>query len=1177
MLLREIHIKGFKSFADAVHMRLEEGVTSIVGPNGCGKSNLLDAVRWVLGEQRARLLRVEHMQQLIFNGSIVRKSMYRAEVSIILEKVKNLLPTSRHDVQITRVIYKTGESEYLINGTPARLRDLQHLVLDSGISSEAYSIIELKMVEDLLSDKEGSRAKLFEQAAGIAKFKKQKIEALKKLAATEAALERVQDILHELQKNLHTLEKQSQKARLYKQKNQIYEALRAYYTSLRERLLSEKYQEALRTQTQEEQRFSNLNSERHKHEAQIIKDKSAVDILEKSLQQAQKSLQQCTQTLQQALQGIDFKKQKHALLTHRITEQEEKIKRHEQETLEAKSRAAQGTKNLNILMPMLARLKIAKEQSTAHQKHLFEELQGIRNTHHELLQRKLTMEKEYRAQHKQLLLQQMKVQSIEKEQGNIGKMQTEQAEAANHLKEELTRLYDLQKQAKLAHEKLQPLIEQATLEEQKQAQMRQSQQQRLAHYEQALQHYQDTIAMLTHMQNSMEGFPEAIRALRTHEDFKDKLSLFSEILEILPPYRSLIIHYLRNYSQYLICSKRKTAEAAALYLYEQCKGEASFFILDELASPTPAFSKNRLHFVRTAPRYERLMYFLFQHVSLVKDTTSAHSASDTILIDYKAHSICSQGILKGGRSAEQPPLWGLEAEKVATERRIRKVTKHIDELRTALRHSTETHAQLPALKQKQQTLQQQIQAHAQSIALVEQRLQQHNTYVEDAQVRIRTLRATHKELQHAFLTDQAHLQKTKQSLVQIEKEQVEVAAQLQQQEEHYEIAQQESQQAQLTYIEKENEKKRYEASISLHHSYDSQTQDRLTEEKEALVTLRRELNQLQQEMTQEKQGLSVYYTKEEEAKKAVDGLEQAYYKAKGKIHEQEQALREHEKNATQAQLLVKEYKGVLTQIQSEQAHLHEAFHTTFNSSWKESLKRLQHLLPKDISQEAQEAHQQSEQLRAELIKMGQVNPLAAENYDQLQQRHAFISKEEQDLLSAKQSIEETMQIIHKTVHERFMKAFTTINTHFQTVFKHLFAAEDVCELRLLHKPSEELPTIEIIAQPKGKKPMRIEQLSSGEKTLTAIALLMAIYLHKPSPFCILDEVDAPLDDVNSQKFTALVRQLSEKAQFILITHNKHTMKNSDILYGFTMPEAGVTKILPVDLRKVQSNILSSKT
>ena len=1177
MLLREIHIKGFKSFADSVRMRFEEGVTSVVGPNGCGKSNFLDAVRWVLGEQRARLLRVEHMQQLIFNGSRVRKAMHRAEVSIILERTKNLLPTHRHETQITRIIYKTGESEYLINGTPARLRDLTHLVLDSGISPEAYSIIELKMVEDLLSDREGSRARLFEQAAGIAKFKKQKAEALKKLAATEDALMRIQDILHELQKNLDTLEQQSQKAKIYQQKYQTYEVLRAYYTSLREKVLVEKDQAARQAQTQAEKKLSTLRGDVHTREAQMVKDTSQVDILEKSLQKAQKILHQHTQALQEAVQRIDLKKQKHLLLEHRITEQKEKIQKQKKETYETKLRAEQSAKNLKTLAPEVSRLKRMYEQAASHHTTTLEEIQRTRSEYQTLLQKQLTTEKEHHTKHKDLLMQQVKAESVEEEIRSLAEVQATHTQASEDQKGELERLYSLQKQDQMKAQKVEQRMEQVVQAQKRKAQILQSQQQELANYEHTLRHHQDTLSMLVQMQASMEGFPEAIRAIRSHHSFKDKLPLVSEILEILPSYEALTTSYLRNYSQYFVSLDRQTAEAAVSYLYEHQKGEASFFILDEFTSPASSRGELMKRFVRTTSRYEKLVYFLFQHVSVAEDSVADHLSPTAVLLDDKTHSIRSQGILKGGRGAEKQPLWGLEAEKSSAEHRIQEATKRIHELRTTLQRSAKADSELPSLEHQKQTLHKQLQMHTQAIALAEQRLGQYHTHIKDAKLRTQTLHTDQKNLEHTILSEQTTLQKTKQSLSQIEQEKKHIETQLQQQESQYETAQQESQRAQLAYMEKENEKKHCESSIALHHSYESQTQERLREEEEMLTTLQREVQQLQHEITQAKKGLSTYYTKEEQAKKEVDKLEQDYYQFKGKVHEQTQSLREYEKGISQAQLLIKEYEGVLTQVQSEQAHLQEAFSETFNSSWKESLEKKKHLLPKNISTEAEEIQRKSERLKEELARMGHINLLAAENYEKLQERHTFISKEEQDLLSAKQSIEETMQMIHQTVQSRFMKAFSSINEHFQKVFKHLFAEEDICELRLLSKPSEELPDIEIIAQPKGKKPMRIEQLSSGEKTLTAIALLMAIYLHKPSPFCILDEVDAPLDDVNSQKFNQLVRTLSQKAQFILITHNKSTMKSSDILYGFTMPEAGVTKILPVDLRKVQSYITPSDT
>ena len=378
---------------------------------------------------------------------------------------------------------------------------------------------------------------------------------------------------------------------------------------------------------------------------------------------------------------------------------------------------------------------------------------------------------------------------------------------------------------------------------------------------------------------------------------------------------------------------------------------------------------------------------------------------------------------------------------------------------------------------------------------------------------------------------------------------------------------------QLKHNSTQSQYERLRAEYDLHSDYLRIASDKRSRDQHTL----KEVLEQQQKLEEEQQNLGASLreatTSQAEQIQRVNSLEQTYYKQRNTLSEQEQKIRALDKQHANAQLLQSELENRLAQLQEELKHLHEQFRVELGSS-------LEEIYPEAVKEAQQESwdledtealEQSVQQLRAELKGIGAINPLAAESFKEMKERHAFMSQEQEDLLKAQSSIQTTLEEIEKTVHNRFTEAFKSINTHFQQTFRTLFSPEDICTLELSNEKSSEELEVEIIAQPKGKRPMRIEQLSSGEKALTAIALLVAIYLYKPSPFCILDEVDAPLDDTNSDKFNQLIRTLSDRAQFILITHNKRTMQNSDILYGFTMPEVGVTRILPVDLRTLGSS------
>ena len=1178
MRLREIHIKGFKSFAEGIRLRFEAGITGVVGPNGCGKSNFVDAMRWVLGEQRSKLLRADRMQQLIFNGTKDRKPLHLAEVSLSLSQTKHLLPTHHQELQITRRIYRSGESEYSINGIPSRLKDITDLMTDSGMSTDAYSIIELKMVEDILSNKESSRRQLFEHAAGIAKFKTQKKEALQKLSHAEADLKRIADLVHELDKNLSILKKQAEKSIQYKLLKERYVLLRSLEASAVSEQLEANKRATKDKLSAEEAAQRQLHSQLHQLEALCTVDKEAQEAKEKELQNAQRRLNEQQQQTQKLSQSLVLSQEKFKQLSQRIEELRHQIEKQTQQHQHSEGR----------MSTLLASLRQSESLEQAAQERLSETLtdrkahQGALEELEEQLLVLTSLDAEQRATLQELSsrrsAQEAKQESLKQQQQQLFSEISKQASASEKLQQE-----QLQLRQKIQGLELQ--LEQLVDQEKEKASRLDQQRNKteearatLRDLKQKTEQQQAHIRWIEEMRSQMEGFPEAVQWLRSTAQLSAPLLM--EVLEIEGPHALAIKMYLAPFAQCFITEKRTEAEEALTLLSREKKGQASFFVLEELP-PLPAHTSSTeavsaIDQVNCESSYQPLLERLLSDVWIARDSQLPAQLSTRGLVDAQAQWIYERGYLRGGQIHEHlaSDAWGLRQRLRGLRSDLSQSQAEQQQLASLLssEESTLSRMQESSLCSKiEETesllrqLSQQEAAHQATRSQYEQADQSYRSTQQRILLQLEQLEAEMHQLHSQESSLRAKQLQTQKSLEALQSSLASARSTYQQSQDVFH-------QLQLAYTSQKSEKERLEAEYALHNDYLKVSSDDLVAARSALQQALEDLSTLQVEQAQVEEQLLHHQQQSEEKEKQVHQIEANYYELRHRLSEQEDNLRALEKKYANGQLIYSELQAQSARLEEELKHLYERFSTELGRS-------LQELLP-DAMQKACEEQwdiknsawlsEQIESIKLQLHGLGTVNHLAAESFEEMEKRRSFIIQEQSDLLKARETIYTTLKQIEKTVHSRFMSAFEQINTHFQEVFRSLFSSEDVCSLRLVEKADEEEKDLDIIAQPKGKRPMRIEQLSSGEKALTAIALLMAIYLYKPSPFCILDEVDAPLDDANSDKFNQLIRKLSDRSQFILVTHNKRTMKNSDLLYGFTMPETGVTRILPVDLRRLSA-------
>ena len=841
MRLNKIEIKGFKSFGDKTIINFNSGVTGIVGPNGCGKSNIVDAIRWVLGEQKTSLLRSDKMENIIFNGSKSRKKLQLAEVSISFDNTKNLIPTEYSTVTVTRKYFRSGDSEYLLNDVKCRLKDITNLFLDTGISSNNYAIIELSMVDNILNDKDNSRLHLFEEAAGISKFRKRKKETFNKIKQTELDLDRVEDLVYEIEKNLRSLKRQAKQ--------------------------TEKYH-------------------KYKDEYKIISINVALEVSKTTMSSLKEQKQKLTKVENENTKVITD-----------LAKKNSKLESAKSSLIPYEKKLLKLQKKLNQVLDKIRNFEESKRMKSQKAKMLIEKIEDLRD------RIKYDTESNKRSE--------FSISSIQKEISSNEK--------------ELKKVVDKLKITKKDYTK----------------------------YE---------------------------------EELKDKNVKITDIKEVEDQFRQL------NHNLESISNKRNQVERLLL--------------LDNI-------------------------------------------------------------------------------DKKSVVEKIKSIDKEILELKKGFK-------------------------------TIENLFKTENKEI----IRINKL---FSEKSKDLSTDEIKYNSLKNNIESLKKE-----------------------------MEYKNA------------TYESNKR-RIAENIDNLKKSEKEVVKIDTDTDSNDNSLIKLYDEKSKSEKDLQKFEDEYYKLKSTINLDDSSIKELQNKKDINLNLIDELKSNIydneIELNSVEQRLSIEFDLDINTC------KADKDFFKDSSVDSM--INRREELKEKIEKIGQINPLAMEAYKEIKERHEFITKEREDLLEAKDSLLKTIEEIDIVAKESFLKSFEKIKSNFKTVFRSLFTDDDDCDLLINDEENPLESSIEIMAKPKGKKPLTINQLSGGEKTLTATSLLFAIYLLKPAPFCVFDEVDAPLDDANIDKFNKIVNKFSNTSQFIIVTHNKRTMNNADIIYGITMPEQGVSKVVPVDLRNLK--------
>lgn len=1174
MYLDRLQLLGFKSFPEKTALHFSHGISCIVGPNGCGKTNILDALRWVLGETRMSILRGGKLEEVIFSGTRDIKPLGMAEVNLTLDNSKGILASPYNQVTLTRRLYRSGDSEFFINKVPCRLKDITEMFLDTGLTSGTYSVIEQDMIDVILSDKAEDRRRFFEEASGITKYKQRKKDALRKLENTEADLLRLEDLYSEVSSQANSLKRQVSKAKRHQELNKRIEELGVrlaidQWVSINSKLDS---LESQKTEIKDE--IESLRSEEKVIDLDREKFKLTLSEKENALREKRENIAQLTEKLHSYENRISVLREKLENTRNRHIQTVEEIRSHEhrQESLEeeidqADSEVTRLKTESSELSQQVAKSEEALDQVSAKLNHLI----GSYDRLQEDIDR---IEKEINSsQENQITLNLKYTTSLEK---------TEELENEISSLEQDLKSYDDEKaelEKKVAESNSFITSKQNNLNEynynlsQLEEEFRQSEV-NCREIDSRTHQLEAELKMVEKIIHQYEGYTSGAAQIGKIKDrFPGILDTVANIINPPEKYQACVQTVLGELSNYFVVRDQKTAEDVVAYGRENDFGRFGLIILEnvpEADDPEISFPNNPgIHgqlykFIQTEPEYQRLSRYLFKDI-IVADRLfeqTGISGFDMVspegeMLDF-SKSLAIGGteeILLVGRKNQFEELKQLIAQLSEKRSRLNARQEEINSTRDEYKQRVDNTSDLIAEKKEELASLNAILSQCRlKINSTSGQVDEKRKYVDSLRNQLEEIDNEKSGLGKKVSTQRSHLEEN-QGQARSLKEQIN------------ELTQTRDKSSQ-SLSDLKMRLFTIEASLDTAQNNHCRLNELKTEIDNSLSDKTRLINDLVLTSTEIKRELIQL---ENDLERTFDAKEKAsdeLISAEGEIAEIDAKFNEYDKRLKQLRARLEELSGSLhntdlklnslaTQKDSLLADTLERYDCDLSAQSREI-----HL----ADQEREESQTELNDLKDKLQKLGPVNLLALEEYDQTRSRADFLKNQIEDLNKAKEDLRLTISRINSTARKKFIETFKIVRENFQNVFCELFEGGEA-NLRLDENVDPLEATIHISARPRGKKLLSIHQLSGGERALSALSLLFAFYMVKPSPFCILDEVDAPLDDANIGRFLKLIKRFTENTQFIIITHNKLTMEAAETLYGITMSKPGVSQVVSVNLKR----------
>ena len=1180
MLLRKLEAHGFKSFADRTELEFDEGITAIVGPNGSGKSNISDAILWVLGEQSAKTLRGAKMEDVIFSGSAGRRPLGMAEVSLAFDNTDGTLPVEYSEVIFTRRVYRSGESEYYLNKRPCRLKDIHELLAHTGLGKDAMVVIGQNRVDEVLNSKPEERRLLFEDAAGISKYKQRKRDAVRKMEETELNLTRVADIRGEISSRLEPMAESARKAKEHKE---LVQQLRSQQVSM----LCQRLEQAQSQQERWRGEAAVLQQDYEAGRTLLYAAESEAARCSELRSQAEVVWTGAQEQVRSCQEEADALQQQQAVLAERSLQEEERSRRLAQEQVEyaqlGQRTRAQG-ENVSAEWQqqagaLLQCTKEAKEREATLQQ-LQEELTA--------LETQVVAGKEAEMSRMQKLLQlRHEVQQQEQEGRRLEEELVSVAGEETQQQQQLDLVTRQEKALRQQKDELQERMQAAKLQGQHLQQLSQCKREELQQRQQELQKRQlqqrewlTRRQVLQQMKEAHEGFGRGVKALmQSKEAWRSGIhGPVAELIRVSSRYVTAVETALGGAMQHVVVEREEVARDAIAFLKAQRLGRATFLPLSALRSQTPRDAELRAvklpgavgfaaDMVECSAENEKAVRFLLGRTVIVETLDEAiaiarQTGHSVKLVTLEGEVLSPGGAMSGGsQQRRESGVLGRESELEELSLRIAAGTEELQaaemQLKQLQQDGQEVQGQLEQIRQQLQALQVEYAAwegQSQACAKDKQRWQGTGENLQkrrgEVELALRQVRQQRQELTESLAAFEAadHVQREDVS----SQQEQQVVLTRRREEEQSRLMAVKVRQAALEEQRRQMEERLRSMETELEH---------VTRKQEQLLAEHGVLQAQQQETQQslatvrEAQEKLIAKRKEAEEAAAQAQTERAQHEAVWR-----QALEAQEVCRRQSQEMERKVHAI--ELQTTKADYEvEAAQTQL---WEQFALRPQEAQEWRVEGNTASFNAAIALLERDIDALGPVNLNAEQEYAELLERHEFLEGQFEDLASSLEQLRQVIAEMDATMSSQFKEAFHRINEYFSTSFQSLFGGGKA-ELRLT-APDNLLETgIEIFVQPPGKKTQHLALLSGGERALTVIALLFSFLRHRPAPFCMVDEIDAPLDEANLRRFSRFLRDYAAHTQFLVVTHRKGTMEAADRLHGVTLHENGVSRIISVEL------------
>lgn len=1176
MHFKRLEIQGFKSFADPVVIDLNEGVTCIVGPNGSGKSNISDALRWVVGETSARQLRGGKMEDVIFAGTASRKPKGMAEVTLVIDNVDGSLPVEYKEVAVTRRMYRSGETEYLINGNPSRLRDIKELFMDTGIGVDGYSIIGQGKIADIVSTRPENRREIFEEAAGVVLYKTRKADAERKLNAASDNLERVQDIITELEDRIGGLKTESEKAKEFLKIRERYKYLSVNITlhsieglvksveNGREELesIKEEYEQALSLRDQLEEKTDNLRTEESdlNEENQITNERLLQKIQELNTisNKGQINKEKLT-SIAKDIERLTLSIEENSRKLQEEQKNLEELKLQEKDLNESRAAADQAYKEAAARVEShYNKISILEKQIDTGKDRLIElgkmrasrkaEIQTLSNYKETLVQRKNRILEEHKNSDGNREETRKRVEEAERK---LAQKEAESGELARSFSEMDSRLADLRNQVNTLASRAEDLTvsigrsisRKNTIEE---------------------------------MENNYQGYNNGVRALM-QAGTRGIIGTVSDLITVPDGYELAIETALGSQLQNIVCSDDSAAKEGVNWLKRHQAGRATFLPVTSIKGGYRNLGQNvqsargflgiAADMVEAEKKFSNIIDFLLGRVIIADTMDNAVSMSKLDvrgmrIVTLDGEVISASGSITGGKYKNKTAnILGRKKEIEDLEKKIASMKEDLNRLKENKEKMTD---EARSLNEGRKALREKIQQHE----ILIQSLKSDAAHAKELQREADN--AEGKFSQEAGLID-GDIRSTMDRISQYENDVESYNKESSETERMVEELEEQSASYQDTVNSDNDQKNRCRIDLKEQETRILGLNELIERVRDSIIDLEDQLSDDQEQKAGLEEEQILLSDNSQEAVEKRETLRAEKAALEEKLKSISEAREQNGKKREETASLQKENNGKINDLSDRKYKLEvrntrneTLFQAQKDKLWNEfEMSYAEALDMKDEGFAVTSGNKEAKEIKVRLAELGDVNISSIEEYEKVSKRYGFMTEQAADIEEAMKELSRIITNMDTTIKKNFKETFDKVAVNFNETFKELFGG-GAAELRLENESDPLQSGIEISAQPPGKKLKNINLMSGGEKTLTAVALMFAVLKAKPAPFCILDEVEAALDEANIERFSNYLKEFKE-IQFALITHQKATMEHADVLYGITMPEQGVSRVLSLKL------------